>query len=185
MIEFDLRTTQDKTIVICHDEKVADHTISQSTLAGLVAVKPDLITLDQALQAIPKSMPLNLEVKPGADASIVIEAIKKITDRSIVVSSFDFKLVRQIHETLPGVPVAVLESKFGTRARRRADKLQTKRVHFKASALWFLYIWLADRGGWEIYAYTVNNPHKAYKWERWGLKGVFTDYPDRFLPKKS
>jgi len=34
--------------------------------------------------------------------------------------------------------------------------------------------------GYELYAYTINNPAKARRWAKHGLAGVVTDYPDRF-----
>ena len=46
--------------------------------------------------------------------------------------------------------------------------------------LWWGFIRAMRRGGWELYAYTVNDPAKAKRWVRWGLAGVITDCPDLF-----
>jgi glycerophosphoryl diester phosphodiesterase len=34
--------------------------------------------------------------------------------------------------------------------------------------------------GYQLYAYTVNDKERAEELAEWGVKGIFTDYPDRF-----
>ena len=49
--------------------------------------------------------------------------------------------------------------------------------------LWSLYIRSVNRGGYQLYAYTVNEPKKARRWAKYGLAGIFTDYPDLYQVK--
>jgi glycerophosphoryl diester phosphodiesterase len=46
--------------------------------------------------------------------------------------------------------------------------------------LWWGFIWMISRSGWQLYGYAINDPAKARRWARWGLAGVITDYPDKF-----
>jgi glycerophosphoryl diester phosphodiesterase len=46
--------------------------------------------------------------------------------------------------------------------------------------LWSGFIRAASRGNHQLTAFTVNSPRQARRWERAGLYGVVTDYPDRF-----
>lgn len=190
MIEIDVRTTRDGKAVLSHDEHIKGTHILTTTHRKLKKLDGELTTLEDALKLVPLNMVVNLEVKPHARAAHIVAAIKRSLEQTgrkpemLLFSSFDFGLLQKLHAKLPDIPVAILERFSGIRAAHRARKLGVKRLHFSAHALWSLYIRAATSRGYEVYAYTINKPEKAAKWKRYGLAGIFTDYPDRFLKKK-
>lgn len=189
MIEIDVRTTKDKVAILCHDPVIADTKIETADYKFLVTHKPDIATLKEAFRIIPRSIPINVECKPGTNVEIIQEIIQDEIKQGrsaelLLLSSFDHKLLKCLHALLPDVPVAILERRYGIRAVFHAHQLHTKRLHFSAKVIYGSFISLMTRCGWHVYSYTVNDPDKARRWQESGLKGIFTDYPDRFMSSK-
>lgn len=189
-VEVDARVTRDGTVVLMHDKTLKRLTgnaavIASHTLAELRVLKPDLATLDEAIDLVNSRVPLRIEVKPNVDTAPIIAMIqKRLTggtpvDR-FVFSSFSFRTLQTLHHELPQVDIEVLERFFGTRATWRARKLSTKRITMKRHVVWFGFILSMKHHGYKLTAYTVNNPAKAAWWQRHGLYGIVTDFPDRF-----
>ncbi len=189
-VECDIRVTKDRVVILHHDANLVDpngtkHRISEHTYKELIAHKPDLATLEQALDTINRRRPLYIEVKPGEPVRPIIHILQTYLDNGwqpsdFRLASFSYKTLNELHRALPGIAIIVNENWSGVRAGHRARKLGANRVSMNARWLWSGYIWAAARGGHELVAFTVNNPGRARRWERLGLAGVITDYPDRF-----
>ncbi len=190
MLEFDLRVTKDMIVVLHHDPDLTDpngekHRIAETTYNELKRHKPDLATLEAALEQFKDKVTLYIEVKPN----VAVGPIVKIIEKSIVIDTSQKHLLlgsksqatlRQLHAALPGIPKVVIEPWSGVRAHFRARQLNTKLVSMNQRWLWRGFIRGFKNNGWELYAYTLNDPVKAKRWTSWGLAGVVTDYPDRF-----
>jgi glycerophosphoryl diester phosphodiesterase len=181
-VEFDLRVTKDGIPVLHHSPEVyGSLVIKDSTVAELVAAKPDLATFEGALDSLLGKVALYVEVKPGVDIKPIVAIIdKQVSSQDVWLASFSQHTLRELHAALPDIPVVILERWSGVRAGRRARELDTKLVCMKQRWLWWGFISSVSRGGWQLYAYTVNNPIQARKWAKHGLAGIVTDYPDRF-----
>lgn len=189
-IEIDVFVTKDGIPVLDHNGLVRDPAgnlllIRHHTLEELRAHKPDLATLSEIITAINKAVPLTIEVKPGIPAEPVVRVIEEYLRQGWRVdhfrlASFDFGLLQELHHDLPDVQIVVNETCSGVRATWRARRLGAKRLCMDRHWLWYGFIRAMQRGGWELYAYTLNDPAKARRWARWGLAGVVTDLPDRF-----
>lgn len=190
MLEFDLRVTRDQIPILIHDPyltdpsgqklKVADH-----SYAELRAHKPDLSTFADMLEAIGHPATLYTEVKPGEPTKPIIDVIQRQLENGwkaehFALASFSQRVLRELHAALPDIPIVVLEKWSSVRARRRANELGTKTISMKERWLWPLFITACKRGGWDLYAWTINDPKKARRWQKAGLAGVVTDYPDLF-----
>ena len=81
---------------------------------------------------------------------------------------------------LPDIPRIVSEKWSGVRATHRARQVGTKHILMDQKWLWWGFIAMVSRGGWELGTYTLDDPAKAKRWAARGLREVFTDYPDRF-----
>lgn len=193
MVEFDVRVTRDAVPVLHHNPDVTDpngkkHRISEYSYRELKEHKPDLPRLEEALKAVGNQVPLYIEVKPHEPVAPVAKALKAQiaqglrVDRLSLVSK-NQKTLLELHKALPDIQKIVIEPWSGVRARRRARQVGTNTVAMNQLWLWWGFIRAASRGGRELYAYTVNSPQKAKRWERWGLAGIITDYPDRFEHK--
>lgn len=188
-LEFDVRVTRDRVPVLHHDPDIHDssgnYRISEHTLAELTAHRPDLLTLETLFASLPHSTQLLIEIKPGEPVKPITHVIKKALQNGwrsdkLHVASFSLPVLREIARELPMVGLVVNERWSGVRAARRARSLHTKRLSMNQRWLWFGFIRAMHRQGFQLAAYTVNDPVKARRWRRHGLYGIITDYPDYF-----
>jgi glycerophosphoryl diester phosphodiesterase len=184
-IEFDVRVTKDGIPVLHHGQKLRDTSGNHLDLADhsfeeLKNHKPDLITLEAALETFATKVPLCIEVKRGEPTQPIAKIIRKYQHNRIFVGSKNQKTLRELHKLLPDVPKIVIEPWSGVKATYRARPLSTKLISMNQRFLWFGFISAMRRRGYELYAYTMNNPKKARRWAKYGLAGVVTDFPDRF-----
>lgn len=185
MVEFDVRVTKDAVPVLHHDQKLLDAsgnslTISNFDFVELKKHKPDLMTLEEALKNFASKIPLYIEVKGGEPEIPIVQVIKKFQHNKLLIGSKNQRTLREIHKLLPDVPKLVIETWSGIRAVRRARQVDTKTLSIYRRVLWFGFISAMKQRGYELYAYTLNDPKKARRWEKYGLAGVVTDFPDRF-----
>jgi glycerophosphoryl diester phosphodiesterase len=190
-LEFDLRVTKDGRPVLSHDPFIIDTktgaplVIAEHTYADLHKHKPDLVTFSALLHAIGHPVPLYVEVKPDEPLEAIIFIIRHHVEngwspKDFLLASFSQKTLLELHEALPHVPTVVLEKWSGVRAGRRARQLKTTYICMNQRWLWWGFIRSMKLGGYKLYAYTVNNPAQAKRWQKHGLYGIVTDYPDRF-----
>jgi len=185
MLEFDVRVTKDDVVVLHHDSVLLDgdgkkHDIPTTNFDELKQHKPDLATFEEVLKDLDK-VPLYIEVKPGVSTRPIIDMLKDRNDsKRLFLASKSQATLLELHKALPELPVIVIEPWSGVRAHLRALQLNTKIVSMNQRWLWWGFIRGFKNGGWQLYAYTLDDPAKARRWEKWGLAGVVTDYPDIF-----
>ena len=97
-----------------------------------------------------------------------------------MLGSFDYKILRELRAAVPQADLVVIHSWSGVIATRRARRLDTKNIAMNHKWLWGGFIKSIVKGGYELTAYTLNNPTKARRWQKIGLHAVVTDYPDNF-----
>ena len=183
-VEFDVRVTEDGVPILLHDDHLADATgqklaVSDYTLEELQAHKPDLTTLADALKGINDQVVAYVEIKGGEPTAAVVTVLKTYNGR-LLLGSKSQKTLRELHAALPEIPTIVIEPWSGVRATWRARQLGTKRLAMNQLWLWRGFIAPLTKRGWQLSAYTVNDPAKIRRWRKYGLYGVVTDYPDRF-----
>lgn len=189
-IELDVRVSLDNVAIVQHDIRLCDPSghcldVSQTPYQTLLAHKPDLLTLEQALRAINKAVPVIVEVKPRVKTKPVVNVITKLRatgwqDHDILLGSFSQKTLIELHAALPSVPKVVIESWSGIRATLRARKLNTKRISMSKTWLWSGFIKRMEKRGYKVAPYTINDVAKAKSLEKQGVYAVITDFPDRF-----
>jgi glycerophosphoryl diester phosphodiesterase len=193
MLEFDLRVTKDGVVVLHHNARLVDpdghkHRIADYTYKQLKEHKPDLVTFEEMLRQIDHPVPLYVEAKRREPTKPIIKIItahlaKGWPPDAFYLSSKSQKILMELHAALPQVPTIVIEPWSGVRARFRARQVGAKIVSMKQRWLWWGFIRGFKHSDYQLYAYTLNDVAKAKRWERWGLAGVVTDYPDRFEKK--
>ncbi|HSX45866.1 MAG TPA: glycerophosphodiester phosphodiesterase [Candidatus Saccharimonadia bacterium] len=183
-LEFDLRVTKDGIVVLNHDSYMRDAsgrklTIKTHSYEELKQHKPDITTFEEVLKEFADKIPLYIEVKRKVDTRPIIKLLKG-QKGDFWLGSKSQKTLRELHKALPEIPKIVIEPISGVRARIRANQVDTKLLAMKQLWLWSGFIRAVARSDFELYAYTLNDSKKAAKWARHGLKGIITDYPDRF-----
>ena len=170
-IEIDVRVSHNGNVHLSHDP---------------IDDSKNLALLVDAIKLVNKKIPLMIEVKPGESVGPIVMVIKDFLkkgwqDKDFLLGSFSQKTLLELHQHLPQIPKVVIESWSGLRATRRARQLGTKRLSMNQRWLWSGFIRAMKQRGFELYPYTLNNPTKAKGWQKYGIAGVITDRPDRFL----
>jgi glycerophosphoryl diester phosphodiesterase len=62
-----------------------------------------------------------------------------------------------------------------------ASLLETKNIVLNHKWLWSGVVHSLKEQGFKVYAYTVNDTERAHELKSWGVDGICTDYPDRFV----
>jgi glycerophosphoryl diester phosphodiesterase len=193
-IETDVRVTNDGFPVIVHNAhaksragekfKIAHvgHSHVQDSIDGLM-------TLEDAVRCVNRRVPLWLELKAGVPTDGIIVILKKLLEegwqpKDFKFLSFDFKILKDLHEALPDIDIVVNEMWSGVRASYRARVLGTKEIDIFSRVLWTGFIRSVSKRGYKLYTFPLNDAKKARRWQKAGLAGVITDYPDRFKDLK-
>jgi len=190
MVEFDLRVTKDGVVVLDHDGIITDpngtkHTISQSNYDVLKSHKPDLATFQEVLDATKNKIKLYVEVKSGEPIEAIVTIIKNSLKNGwkqsdLLLGSKSQRTLVSLHAKLPDIQKIVIHPWSGIISTRRAKQVDTNIIAMNQLSLWSLFISSMAKRGWKIYAYTLNDPKKAKRWQKHGLAGVVTDNPQRF-----
>lgn len=191
-IEVDVRVSKDGIAVLHHDPQLTypggvSLKINELTVSELRRYRADLATLDDAIMAIDRKLPLIIEVKPDEPVDGVIETVRLHLAQGWSPSHFRFasfsqRSLIQLHRALPEIVPIVNERWSGIRANWRAHQLDTKRITMNQRWLWSGFIRAARHSGTQLSAYTVNDQKKAQRWATYGLWGVITDCPDQLRP---
>lgn len=189
-IEFDVRVTKDGIPVLSHDTTLHSGEkqlqIAQHTFKTLLSLFPSLATLGAALHHIDTKARPHIEVKPDEPTQPIVDVIEeflksgKYSSKDLLLASKSQKTLRQLHKALPDIEKVVIHAWSGVIATHRARALGTKRISMRASWLWSGFIRSMNRRGYQLSAYTLDDPLRAQVWQKSGLYGVITDYPDRF-----
>ncbi len=189
-LEFDLRVTKDGVVILHHNSSLIDpdskhHVIADCTYEELRRHKKDLPTFEEILETIGHPVPLHVEVKRKERTAPIVKIIRAYLEKGwktdyFLLGSKSQKTLLELHKALPDIEKVVIEPWSGIRASRRARQVGAKRISMNQLWLWGGFIRMASRGGTQLSAYPLNDPHKAKRWARAGLYGAITDYPDRF-----
>jgi glycerophosphoryl diester phosphodiesterase len=189
-IEFDVRLSQDGIVVATHDANVHDPSGSKLSVAGhtydeLKAHNPDLATLTEIIEAVEHAVPLIIEIKSTDATAAVIATVKSYLGKGwepadFAFISFNFGILRTVKTALPEVDVIVNEMWSSIRAYYRARKLGTNKIDLFTPVLWSPVVSGFAKRGFELYTFPINDVAKARRWQKAGLAGVVTDFPDRF-----
>ncbi len=164
MIEVDIRL-QGTEVVLSHDDTMKYETYT---------------TLKRALDEIKGKVDLNLEIK---EVGVIKHLPKIIKDYpgNILYSSFKFGALRELKKLIPNAEISIIERWSAVRAVAEASLLETKNITLNQKWLWSGVVHSLKEQGFNVYAYTVNSIERAHELESWGIDGICTDYPDRFV----
>jgi glycerophosphoryl diester phosphodiesterase len=171
-VEIDVRVTAEGAVVLSHDPLIREH-----TYAELKKQKPNLATLEEALDATRGKCALLVEIKPDEPVGPIAKILRG--QKGVSVLSFSQKILLEVKKELPGVTLVVNEKWSGVRAHYRLRQLGTKHLQMNQRWLWCGFLWSVHRSGILITPYTVNSPAQAKRWAPY-IDGIITDYPDRF-----
>ncbi len=191
MIEFDVRRTRDKVLVIHHDPDLHNYPIRKLTYDEIRSLDPDIPTLESALEVCQGRIRLDVELKGiGYEKEAVRLLLRCLTPESFVVTSFYPICIERVKKRCPEITTGFL---FGditvnvckslrctaNSVRRRVRKM---RADFVAPDWQLLDSHLLSKvvtGELPIWVWTVNEaPVLQQMLGDRRIKGIITDKPD-------
>lgn len=195
--EFDVRVTGDGSAVLLHDSGLQRTTGHAAELAetpletvrsldagawfspGHAGERIPLLT--EVLDEFLPSVPLALEMKEVLPPEILIDVGRRLhaaPDADLLLASFLPEALERARDVVPAAPRALV-------LRRDTPLPETEQV--QALGLWGVFarhesvdermIVEGRRAGLHVYAYTVNDAHRATQLAAWGLDGLISDDP--------
>ena len=185
-IEFDVHLSRDGEMPLYHDHELvtpegAKHPIRNLFLDEIKHFRPETITLDEALSRIDGKTEALVEIKEKVDPLPICEKLATYQNQGHAVSvlSFDYRVLRQVKEHHPDLPLVVNEEWSSLRAIWRAKRLGTYRMQLNQKWLWRGVLQSLHRRNYQVAPYTINDPGRIAKWQPY-LYGVISDRPDLF-----
>jgi len=205
-VEFDVRLTRERDLVLIHDDDVKRTTNGRGRVRDLAV--SELQALDagawfggafagERIPALVETIALlhdlglgaNIEIKAErGEARATAEALARILaehwprDGSPpLVSSFEIDALEGMQAAAPHWPRGLLLAELKGDWRGLADRLGAATLNLDHRPLDAAKVALAREAGRPILCYTVNDAARARQLFAWGVSGVFTDRPDTLL----
>lgn len=186
----------DGRLLVIHDEDLARTTngrgklyrFSLEEVRKFDAGKGEPIPfLDEVLDCIEGRAWLNIELKGAGTAAPVGEFLRskvlarKWKESDFLVSSFDTAQLGEFRSKYPEFRVAVLTNRRFWNAVEFSRKLGAVAVNPSLKIVSPSLVAAAHDAGLQVFVYTVNSPQDFERLQSWGVDGIFTDFPERFL----
>ena len=193
MIELDLQLTRDGRLIALHDwdlrrtsgqpivaENASADEIQALNVGRYQERAGTAPTIEEIFEALPPDYPLNLELKcRHAGHRRYADALERaIAGRQqLLISGFDWNLLRLVRELLPDVPIAPLSHEPLPAALAMARELRAAAVHCHHEAMTTEFVEESSRSGVPVLVYTVDDAAIASTQFAMGVAGFFTNYP--------
>ena len=146
-------------------------------------------TLRQALEfTVAHDWAVNVEIKdlsglPGHET--VVEKVVRLIDEfesgdRVIVSSFNHGYLAKVRTLSRKIATGVLVSRSCRDPVGLLRNLGAQACHFHRDAVGEKEIAALRRAGLETFVWVVNEEEEMRRFFRWGARGVFTDFPQRF-----
>ena len=192
-VEFDVRITKDRRLVLCHDAdlarvshsgaKIADHTLKQ--LRQVTLHNGDTVpTLEEALRLLGGTLAM-IEPKDDGCAVELLAAIDKFPDANIIVTTFEHKLGTELENQRPDLIVYLAEHFKPTEILRFIRHAKANGLTLNAWLLNPYTYWLIRHRGLNLMVYGVNS-----RFIGWFIRLLYpavllcTDHPERFIKNR-
>ncbi len=191
-IEFDVRLTADRQLVLCHDadlSRVSNSSvkIAEATLAELKTIKlrngETVPTLDEALATVGDTWAI-VEAKVGDCLDELLEVLDRWPDAHLTIASFDHSFATALEKRRPDLSVYLAERTRMTEIISMVRQAKADGMDLNAWLLNPLTYWLAKRHKLELMVFTINHPLVArFILALYPDVFICTDYPDRMLQR--
>jgi glycerophosphoryl diester phosphodiesterase len=199
MIEFDVHLTRDGELLASHDPHLnrtagfpflieqteSDFLRRFNVAAHFDTTYPEtpMPRLEEAFDAIPASLPVNVELKClHADHANYVEILKKKLHRErLLVSSFDWTLLKLTRARLPELAMSPLADRNANDLPEIAEELRATSAHCNYETITAPIVEKLRARDIPVLVYTVNEIEIAREMFAMGVSGVFTNFPADFI----
>ncbi len=193
-LELDIHLSRDGIPVVIHDESlerttdgrglVADASLEQ--LQQLDAggwfspefMGESLPTLAEVLSVFSGKLRLNLELKEFSAGVAVLSLLRQHSDAEVVISSFDYDLLKGLRSLDEALPLAVLFDDGNWRqAVRLANEISACAFHPADNLVCHRMVAACRKLALPVSVWTVDRAEQARSLVRMGVSGLFTNDP--------
>lgn len=187
-IELDVHLSSDGEIMVIHDETIDRTTNGKGFVENLTSSqlkKLEIPTLIEVLDLVNCNCFINIELKGIGTAKPVIELIshyileKNWNYTDFLVSSFDWKMLEEVHLLNPKIRIGVLTEESISVALAFAKKIKAFSIHPDYALLSKENVALVQEKSFEVYPWTVNSNEDIQKIKSFNVNGIISDFPDR------
>ena len=193
-LELDIHLSRDGVPVVIHDETLQRTTDGWGPVAGMTWPRlqqldagswfaaefagESIPALEEVLATFGGQLRLNLELKEFHAGMAVLELLDGYPAVEIVVSSFNYELLRGLRSANGRLPLAVLFDAGNWRqAVQTANDLSACAFHPAANLVTRPMLAACTRAGLPVSVWTVDRPCVARSLARAGVSGLFTNDP--------
>lgn len=194
-VELDIHLSHDGVPVVIHDETldrttdgcgaVADKPLSQlrtldaGSWFSAVFAGESIPTLEEVLSLFGGQLRLNLELKEFHAGMAVLELLRRYPEAEILVSSFDYTLLKRLRALDDNLPLAVLFDTGNWRqAVQIAQDLAACAFHPALNQVHRPMVRACTQAGIPVSVWTVDDVRVARSLARAGVAGLFTNDPE-------
>lgn len=201
-VELDVKLTKDQIPIIFHDETLERTTNGSGLVAqtlyedirqmeagswfadSFAGIK--IPTLEEACEVlIDLNLGLNLEIKPcpGREketTEVALDALSRVWDdhECLLISSFQHVSLETARDIAGDWARGLLMDDWIENWKDLASYLDVTTVNINGNECSREQIRAIGDMEYPILAYTINDPQRARQLQAWGVKSVFTDFPD-------
>lgn len=200
-IEFDVKLTSDRQVIILHDQTLERTTngsgpVTKQPLAALreldagskfsaVFRGEKIPILDDVFEALGKRVLMNVELTnyatpfDGLVEQVALLVKKHALEKQVIFSSFFFTNLITAGRLLPGVPRGqlMLEGNAGWWQRASARLMHLDAEHPYSKDVTEKLVARVHHNNRRVYVWTVNDPLEMRQLRSMGVDGIFTDDP--------
>jgi len=193
-IELDVQITRDGVPVVLHDDRLDRTTdrcgrvraltlrqVRQADAGGWfhAGFRGERVpTLQEVLDWAGDAIALNLEIKDAAVAGAVLALLRLYPAARVLVSSFDYRLLRRLRLAAPQLELAVLsDRRLWHGALREAVRLGARALHPRQDRFSAVMASLCRQRRLQVCPWTVDDPSAMRRLLRQGADGFFTNDP--------
>jgi len=174
--EFDVRLTQDRADVVCHNARSRGRTISRSSKQQLVY----LHCLRDILARYSSRAFLDIELKVcGLEASLLDALREHPPQHGYFVSSFSPKVLIELSRRDASVPLGFICDKKKHLPLWRELPIEYVVPNYSLITTGLMHE--IENAGKKVFAWTVNRKSLMGRLANWGVHGIISDSPERLV----
>jgi len=195
MIEVDVRSSKDDTIVVFHDENVKRTTngdgyvkdLTLEELKKLDAGKGQRIpTLKEVIDSVRQKAILVIEIKVRDIEESVVKIVERESiEKGVIITSFYHPIVRNVKELNPTIKTGVIFKCHPVKPSELASNAQANALFPEHKYISQQMVEETHKHNLEIYPWTVEDLDKASYLIKIGVDGVVTNKPDILISGNS
>jgi glycerophosphoryl diester phosphodiesterase len=187
-IELDVHLSSDGEIMVIHDETIDRTTNGKGFVENFTSSQLkelEIPTLPEVLDLVNCNCLVNIELKGIGTAKPVIELLSHyISEKNwnynhFLISSFDWKMLEEVHLLNPKIRIGVLTEESLEEALAFAKKIKAFSIHSHYRLLTKENVALMQKNGFEVYPWTVNSIEDIQKITSFHVNGIISDFPDK------